>query len=76
MDGDGIVEVWLTNGKRYRGRIADPERFCTGTGGDQSLVLCEEGRFFVWIHRRHITRVRTANARLGRFVAPVTDQVA
>lgn len=76
MDRDDIVEVWLTNGKRYRGRIVDPRPFAAWADDEESLVLCEGERYFVWIHRTHISRVRAVNARLERFVTRDADQVA
>ena len=76
MDRDDIVEVWLTNGKRYCGRIVDPRSFAAWADDEDSLVLCEGERFFVWIHRTQIRRVRAVNARLREFVAPEANQVA
>ncbi len=76
MNHEDIVEVWLANGKRYIGRIVDPTHFSACVPGDDSLVLCEGGQFFVWIHRAQIRRVRAVNPRLCQFVARDTDRVA
>lgn len=50
------VEVWLANGKKYSGHIVDV--WPGHTSGHGSIVLCEDDRVFVLIHRAHVARIR------------------
>ena len=76
MDRDDMVEVWVTSGKRYCGRIVGEEGLHACVEGDESLVLCEGGQFYVWIHRAQIRRVRAVNPRLAQLVTRDVHQVA
>ncbi len=55
-DSEDRVEVWLANGKKYSGQIID---FWPGHArAHGSLVLREEERVYVLIHRVHVTRIQ------------------
>jgi len=56
MPSEDRVEVWLANGKKYTGQIVDVWPGHTNIHG--SLVLCEDERVYVLIHRVHITRIQ------------------
>lgn len=55
MESENRVEVWLANGKRYCGQIVD--FWPANASGYGSLVLSEDDRVFVLIHRVHVTRI-------------------
>lgn len=56
MDSSERVDVWLANGKKYSGHIVDVWPGHASSHG--SLVLCEDDRVYVLIHRVHVTRIQ------------------
>jgi len=76
MDDDDRVEVWVTSGKRYSGRIVEAEGWRGCAAGGDSLILCEGGQFYVWIHRAQISRVRAVDPNLCQLVARDAHRVS
>ena len=68
IDPEERVEVWLANGKKYSGQIVDVWPGHASAHG--SLVLCEDDRVFVLIHRAHVTRIQRVEPVPARAFSP------
>lgn len=68
MPSKDRVEVWLANGKKYTGQIVDVWPGHASAHG--SLVLREDERVYVLIHRVHITRIQPIGPPLPESPVP------
>jgi hypothetical protein len=65
MDAEQEVEVWLTSGKRYCGRIVGETNWDSRPELGGSFLLCEGALYYVWIHAAQILRMRAVPATSG-----------